>query len=121
MRPTTSDLAPNARRLIKQESSNFIFDLPIGQSAGILLRGDDDVVSLGDAVLIETEELPEQAFRPISVNRITSLLADGDPQSRNAQPVVPNVQYKILSVATSPASICIDKSRPFQYPSMFRK
>jgi hypothetical protein len=71
-----------------EDDSDFRFNLPEIQIAGILLRYNDDIVSLGEMFLIESEKLSDQPLDSISSDRITCLLANSNPQSRDALPVL---------------------------------
>ena len=70
------------------DDSDFLFNLPEIQIAGILLRYNDDIVSLGEIFFIESEKLSDQTLDPIPLNSIASFLADSNPQSRDALPVL---------------------------------
>ena len=70
-----------------KDDSDFRFNLPEIQIAGILLRYNDDIVSLGEICLIESEEFSDQPLDSISLNRIPCFLADSNPQSCDALPV----------------------------------
>ena len=87
IRATGIYLNLNTEFVIKDDS-DFSFNLPEIQIAGILLRYNDDIVSLGEMFLIEPEKLSDQPFDSIPFYRITCFLANSNPQSRDALPVL---------------------------------
>jgi hypothetical protein len=76
-----------AELLIKENVFEFLGGLAEIQIAGILLRGDDDVVSLGELRPVQSEAFSDQALGSVSFDRIPDLSGGRNPQSRNAQPV----------------------------------
>ncbi len=79
-----------------KDDSEFLLNLPEIQMTGIFLRYDDDIVFLGEKCFIESEEFSDQSLNSISRNRISSLFANSDPQSRDALPVLLYNQGKVF-------------------------
>ena len=84
--------------LFIQDDSEFLFNFPEIQITGILLCYNDDIVPLGEMCFIESEEFSDHSFNSISFNRISSLFANSDPQSRDALPVLLFNQGKVFCI-----------------------
>ncbi len=85
-----------------QDASDFLFNFPEIQIAGILLRDCDDIISLGELSFVESEKLFDQPFDSISFDCIACFLADSDPQSRDALPVLLYNKGKVFCVKALP-------------------
>jgi len=81
-----------------QDDSEVLFNFPEIQITGILLRYNDDIVSLGEMCFIEPEEFSDQSLNSVSFNRISSLFTDSDPQSCDALPVLLFNQGKVFCI-----------------------
>ena len=77
--------------LIIDDFSEFIRNFSEIQIAGILFGCNDDVVTLGERCPVEPEKFPDKSFGPVSLDSVSRLLTDRDPQSRDTQPVLFNL------------------------------
>jgi len=89
----------------KLDVVEFPLQIPKIQFVGILLRCDNDIISLGEARFIEPEVFSNESLDPVSFSCAACPFRCGDPQSCNAQPVFFEYDDKMRRVNSSPQSI----------------
>ncbi len=77
--------------------------------SGVLFCNCNDIVPLGQIRLVEPEEFPDPSLDSISLNCVTCLLADSNPQSCNAYPVLLENKYKMSRMTSSARPTKIDE------------
>jgi hypothetical protein len=73
---------------IKNNLTEFLFDLPKIQAIGTLLSCDDNVTTLGKVGFVQSKEFPNEPLYLVSLYRVPDLFACSYPKSSNAQPVM---------------------------------
>ena len=91
--------------MISEKITKLLFDLPEIQLAGISLRDNEYIAPFREVVLVKSEEFPDPPFDPVSLDRVPCLLADRDPQPRDAQPVFPRYDREVCGVMSPTATI----------------
>ena len=58
------------------------------RSPAVSSRGDNDIITLREHRLVQTEGFPDEPFDPVSLDCIPDSLADSNPQSRDSPSIL---------------------------------
>ncbi len=84
--------------IVAKNDFNFLFNLPLIQIADIFFSYNDDIVSMGEILFVQSENLSEQPLDSVSLDSGACLFADRNPQSRDALPVLFDNKGKVLCI-----------------------
>lgn len=90
---------------INEDFSELILDCSEVQIAGIPFRCNDNIVPLGETGVVESEKFSDKTLDPVSFDRVTCLPADGEPQSRDTQPIFLENHNKVFCMVASTGPI----------------
>ena len=91
--------------LFQENVTNLSCDFSEIQVAGRFSRSDDNVITLGENGLVQTEKLPDEPFDPVSFDCVPYSLAYGNPQSGYPPTVLHQGDCKVSRTKSPAGSI----------------
>ncbi|GEM_PF-3120504 len=81
-------LSLHTKPFVKEDFAKFFRDLFEVHVAGILFCDDNNIMSRGQILPVQSEEFPDEPFDSVPFHRIPCPSTNSNPQSRNAQSVL---------------------------------